>query len=322
MKYILSILLLGLLFSCDNTFEIIEEPKDIPIVYGILSATDTAHYIRVERAFVDAEISANELAQRPDSLYYPNAIVSLIDSDGTEFQLDRIDATLDGFPRQEGAFAQTPNILYKIKNSDILLKEGERYTLEIDRQMESLPIVRANTVIIDESLIRSPQNVLNFDPERFTAFTWREGDEAVIFDLFLDFNYRERVRNSGDPYAPKSVRWQVASDIEAVKIDVPGINFFAFLAGAIEIDDSVERIFENIDLELISGGEEIKEYIRIGEANLGITSSQDVPTYTNLSEGRGLFSSLYREVKENISLTNTSLDSLKEGSITGALNFE
>lgn len=321
MRYILSLLLLGFLFSCDNTLNVIEEPKDIPVVYGIISATDTAHYIRVEKAFIDEGTSALELAQRPDSLYYDNAIVSLIDSDGDVYNLDRIDATQDGFPRQEGVFAQTPNFVYKINNSDILLKEGEPYTLEIDRQIESLPIVRATTTIIDESSIRTPQNVLNFG-SNFTAFTWREGVEAVIFDLYLDFNYRERVRNSGDPYEAKSVRWKIASDIEAVKIDVPGVNFYGFLIGAIPIDDSVERIFEDIDLELLSGGPEIKEYIRIGEANLGITSSQDVPTYTNLSEGRGLFSSLYREVKQNIQLTNSTLDSLKIGSITGELNFQ
>ncbi len=320
MKYLVAALFLVSLFSCDNSVDILEEPKDIPIVYGVLSAVDTAHYIRVERAFASDNVSALDLARDPDELYYDNATVTLV-SGSDRFDLERVDATIDGFPRQEGVFAQTPNILYKIRNSDINLEAGEAYTLEIDRGIDTLPIVTASTNIVGPSSIRSPQTILSFDNNIFTTFSWREGAFSSIFDLYLDFNYRERVRGSGDPYAPKQVRWKIASDIESTKLDIQGIQFFSFIAGAIDTDDSIERVFEDIDLVLDSGSSEIKDFIRISEANLGITSSQDVPTFTNLSEGRGIFASLYREVKENVQLTNKTLDSLKTGSITGNLNF-
>lgn len=320
MRYFIASLFIIGLISCDNTVDILDDPKDIPIVYGVLSAVDTTHYIRVEKAFASDNVSALDLARDPASLYYDNAIVTLVNG-GERFDLERIDATLDGYPRQQGVFAETPNILYKIRNSDINLKEGATYRLEIDRGIESLPIVSASTTIVAASEIRTPRTNVNFDNSQFTNFSWREGDFSSIFDLYLDFNYRERVKGSGDPYSPKVVRWKVASDIETPEADVQGIQFYSFLAGAIAADDNIERIFVDIDLILDSGSSEIKEFIRVSEANLGITSSQDIPTFSNLSEGRGLFGSLYREVKTNVQLTNKSLDSLKMGSITGNLNF-
>jgi len=320
MRYIVPALFLLTLFSCDNSVDILEEPKDIPIVYGILSAVDTAHYIRVERAFASDNVSALDLARDPAALYYDNATVTLINGND-RFDLERIDATIDGYPRQEGVFAQSPNILYKINNSDINLKEGETYSLEIDRNIESLPIVRASTNIVGESSIRSPQTILNFDSNTFTSFSWREGEFSSLFDLYMDFNYRERIKGSGDPYAPKVVRWKIASDVEVTRLDIQGLQFYSFLAGSILADEDTERVFENVDLILDSGSAEIKDFIRVSEANLGITSSQDIPTFTNLSEGRGIFGSLYREVKENIQLNNRTLDSLKMGSITRDLNF-
>jgi hypothetical protein len=193
--------------------------------------------------------------------------------------------------------------------------------LEINRNIENLPNITATTHIVGASTIRSPLTVLNFDNNIFTTFSWREGEFATIYDLFLDFRYRERVAGSGNLFEPKVARWNIASDIETTRIDIQGIQFFSFLAGAIPVDATAERVIESIDITLISGSAEIQEFIRIGDANLGITSSQDVPTFSNLSEGRGIFGSLYREVKENVQLTNKTLDSLRMGSITGDLNF-
>jgi hypothetical protein len=320
MKYLIAFAVLIGIFSCDNTVDILEEPRDIPIVYGILSATDTAHYIRVERAFVEENVSAFDLAQDPSQLYYENAEVTLIK--GSErFVLEEIDATNDGFPRQEGAFAQSPNTVFKIRNSDINLVEGDSYSLEVNRNIEGLPLVTATTNIVGASTIRSPLTVLNFDNNIFTTFSWREGEFSVVYDLFLDFRYRERAIGSGDEFEPKVVQWEVANNIQTTRIDIRGEQFFSFLSGAIPVNDNVERVIESVDLILKSGGAEIQEFIRVGDANLGITSSQDIPTFSNLSEGRGIFSSLYSEVKDNVQLTNRTLDSIRMGSITGDLNF-
>ena len=65
-------------FACSNEFTLTEKWKDIPVVYGFLDQKDTAHYVRVEKAFLDPLTSALTIAKNfPDSLYYKDAAVYL-----------------------------------------------------------------------------------------------------------------------------------------------------------------------------------------------------------------------------------------------------
>ena len=72
MKKLLYFLLLGsMLSSCSNDFEVSAPWKEVPVAYALLSPKDSAHYVRIEKAFLDPNVSALEIAQIADSLYYP-----------------------------------------------------------------------------------------------------------------------------------------------------------------------------------------------------------------------------------------------------------
>ena len=43
--------------ACDNDFDLVTDKVEIPVVYAIINAADTAQYFRVERAFIDENIS-------------------------------------------------------------------------------------------------------------------------------------------------------------------------------------------------------------------------------------------------------------------------
>lgn len=329
MKYIIGLSAILLFFSCENDFDIIEDPKDIPVVYGFISLSDTAQYIRLERAFVDENISALEIAQNPDSLYYENAGVSLVrNSNNAVYQLQRVDGNLEGYVRESGVFAQSPNYLYKIHSSEIDLVGGETYTLRIERG-DNFQVIEAMTVLLNNSSIKTPNPInavtLDFDYVDKTRFIWQSDENAAIHDLFIRFNYRERGPETGGQFITKSVSWPVStninSDEERVDVEVEGINFYSFLRGAIPVQENVERRFEDMDMIVISGGTEIQEFVAIGSANLGITSTQDVPVFSNIPEGRGIFSSRNTVMLERINLSNPSLDSLRNGTLTRDLNF-
>ena len=104
--------ILGIFFSaCSNDLDLFEEKKDIPIVYGLLSSTDTAHYIRVEKAFADPNGSALDVAQIPDSLYYMDAVVSLRNVQaGEEYILTMVDGNVEGR-------ADTGTVKINVKNA-------------------------------------------------------------------------------------------------------------------------------------------------------------------------------------------------------------
>ncbi len=326
MKYLVIFLVLLGFISCDNELNVIEDFKDIPVVYGVISSSDSAQYIRVERAFVDPNTSALELAKIADSLYYQNAEVRIINSSGIEYNLSRVNGEDEGYPRESGAFAETPNYLYKIKTSDINLTAGEEYTLSLNRS-ENLETVTARTKLVGESTILTPSSSIGFAYVQPTKIRWRKGAQARVFDIYIQVNYRERVTVSSNDFEKKSVSWQMASNISSSgdnveNFEMPGVDFYSFLIGAIEINPELERRFDDITLTLVSGGSEILELNRLSEANLGITSSQDIPVFTNLSEGRGIFSSKYTERLTGLELKNSSLDSLTDGIITRDLNFK
>lgn len=327
MKLLYIFLLALVVWSCDNDLNILEDEKDIPVVYGILSISDSAQYIRIERAFIDGETSAFELAQNPDEFYYENINVSIRhENTGAEYPLVRVNGNDEGYVRDEGVFAQDPNYLYKIDSDDIDLIEDTEYTLLIDRG-DSLPVVNATTRLVGAGRITTPVSVIGFDYIQPTKVRWRPGAGARTYDVKLRFNYRERVTASSQGFENKSAEWLMArnfnsSGSEIENLEVPGINFYTFLSGALVADPAIERRIDDVAIILISGGQEILDLNRVSGANLGITSSQDVPFYTNLSEGRGIFSSKHRSELIEIDLKSATKDSIIAGSITKELNFK
>ena len=79
MKKLFCILLVYLLISCDNSLDINDEWRDIPVIYGILDpgtnepnlelGINENHYVRVQKSFLGPQ-SANNYVNIYDSIYY------------------------------------------------------------------------------------------------------------------------------------------------------------------------------------------------------------------------------------------------------------
>ena len=330
----LSIGMIILGISCSNDLDLTAEWEDTPIVYGLLSRQDTAQYIKIQKAFLDPTANALDIAQNPDSLYYENLVVTIEHlRTGKVFTLSRVDGNLEGYQKEEGVFADAPNYLYKFKlapNEELM--EGDTYQLSINRG-DDKPEVTAQDVIVSDVKITSPfeSTPLKILYRDFPV-QWRSEDDARIFDLRLVFNYKE---NSLHPdslniYVDKTIIWTVQTNIirEAgssiqTKYDLPGEGFYQFLGAELMAHPDLKRFYTSIEFVVDAGGKEIFEYINIGQANTGITSSQVIPTYTNLSEGFGVFSSVNKEISEPFfSLHPQMRDSIKFGIYTADLNFQ
>jgi len=330
MNRILIIILLTILYSCSNDLVLTGEYQDIPIVYGLLSPVDTAQYIRVERAFIDPEVSAIEIAQNPDSIYYENATVKLIrEADGTEYLLERVDGALEGYPREDGAFATNPNYLYKIRSSEMPLIGGEKIQINISRG-DNFSDVTATTTLIDPPLITQPSGVsiLSIVPDKVIRFSWLTNETTFIYDLQLHFRYLEKdlaVPNS--TFEERTVVWDVRTGIPnpqsgaVVELEIGGEEFYSFLSGNITPGENFDRRPLNADVIVLIGGEELASFQAVAGANLGITSSQDIPIFTNLSEGRGIFSSRSMQSRLELELSPPMLDSLRMSPTVEGLNF-
>jgi hypothetical protein len=325
MKWILGLLSLATLFTaCDNTLVVTDQWKDIPVVWGLISKSDTALYIRVEKAFLDPTTSALDIARIPDSLYYDNAVVQLKRiSSGTVYTLQRVDGDLEGYPRDSGTFAESPNYLYKIKANEISLAIGEKYQFILTRN-DHTDKVTAETIILPKPVLRvpNPGSLCNFKSNSLFTFDWNPIADAGIFDLHVMFHYNERSPETNNIFQPKSFDWVVVRNLTEDIYKVDGGEFYNSVAANIEEDINATRHFDSLDIVVWCAGKELGEFIKIAQANSGITATQDIPSYTNLSEGIGVFTSRNVANYTGFGLTNASLDSLKNGSVTGHLNFK
>jgi hypothetical protein len=305
--------------------------RDIPIVYGLLDLDNEVNYIRIQKAFLpkDGE-SALDVALNPDSLYYNNIDVRLERVDnGESYPLERVDGEDEGLEKGEGVFANQPNYVYKLDlTGDEELIADREYRLIINRG-DNLPEVTANAKVVGEAMFTSPFEVgqINIRYRDFDV-TWRKAPAAAFYDLKMEIFFLEEDPASPGSFNEKSVIWNIENNIvpgsasQAVNYEFEGESFYQFIGGRLDDNQGFERIFQSLDFILDCGGNEIFEYINIGQANTGITSSQIIPTYTNLSEGFGVFSSRSRLRYENFTLKAESRDSLANGIYTQDLGFE
>ena len=310
--------------ACDNDLEVTAPWKDIPVVYGFLSPTDTAHYIRIEKAFLDPNTSAEEIARIPDSLYYKNLDAAIVDvARDMRFQLEEVDGALEGYIRDEGIFAENPNILYKVDASDLDLTAERRYRLEINRA-ESLPTVTAEIEQVKRAVIKRPvpNTELRFPYEQDFKVLWEFADNAFFYDVSLLIRFDEGMTGVPGSYEPVVLEWALGRNITANDVEVLGITFYEYLAAELEADPSISRIFNSVDCLVRSGGEELYTFRTIQLANSGITGAGgDIPQYTNLSEGFGLLTSSNLDRINELGLHPETMDSLRNGVITKDLNF-
>jgi hypothetical protein len=179
----------------------------------------------------------------------------------------------------------------------------------------------------------TPVNPLNLGYDRSITFAWDAPLDAKVFDLRLVLRYRESVPGNAIQFVNKTLTWVLAEDLQrtdstSTRVTFPakgtfrGEEFYKFLqANLTPVSDRIRK-FDTIDLQITGVGGEFVDYLRIAQANTGITSSQEVPVYTNLSEGRGIFSSKSTATRAGLTITQTSQDSLIKGIHTRNLNFQ
>ena len=312
------------LTSCDNELNLVESKIETPVIYGLLDLQDTAQYIRVERAFIDQSISALTLAQNPDSLYYPNAVVQIIDlTDNFAYTLTEVDGNEEGYPREDGVFAQSPNTLYKINSTVMNLVPGRNYQLSVTYD-ETQPPATGTTKLLRNTVIDLPNANRAFDATSLNGIRikFRSEDFGLqtepIYDVFFEMIINE---TSAGQSIVRTITIPIRRNFSETDFRVENEAFYSGIRSALMVDPNVTRRIQDLKLVVIAGGEELANYIRVTQANLGITSSQDVPTYTNLSTGVGVFSSRNTARSESLELTGPSIDSLQNGRITGMLNF-
>ncbi|MBK7694667.1 MAG: DUF4249 family protein [Saprospiraceae bacterium] len=300
-----------LLFSaCSEDFVLTEPWKDIPVVYGLINRVDSAQYIRVEKLFVDENIPAVDMAKVADSIYYKNAKVYLINlTSKREVELKKVDGTSEGYPRNSGPFAQVPNILYKLKTSQLQMAGGDSILLKIDRGDGKTQVTSRIQLVRDFDFTSPPSTnrEVQFKPDFPQSFSWQKPKSSQIFDFDIIINVQETNTVSGN-ISVKPLRWVLKKGDLSSSVTVGGLQFYNFLKENLIVDPAIKREILRLDFKVRAGGPEVYDFNSIVNANTGITASQEIPRYSNMSEGFGLFSSIHQTERSfGISLETKSL---------------
>ena len=331
--FILIAFVVLIISACETDFELEGEWKDIPVVYTFLSEQDTAHYVRVEKIFLEPKGDATQIAQIADSLYYKeNQVTVSLETNGQSFILERVNAEDEGYPRELGVFANTPSYLYKLSADEVDLKEGQSFEIKIDRGTNTKLATASSQLLHKFELDGIPiTGFLSFgDYIKTYRLSWRPGgDLARVFDLRLIFRYRENSIEEPTVFVNKEVDW-VLDDAFVRGDENTSLQtfrfkheaFYQFLNSSIEAKPGITRKFDNIIFKVVAAGKEIEEYLRIAGANTGVTSSQALPIYSNVENGLGVVTSRYTVLSEELSLDSRSRDSLMRSVVTGHLNFQ
>jgi hypothetical protein len=331
---------LCLCYACSNDFEVTAPWDEVPVVYAIISPQDTATYIRVEKAFLSPERSALEVAKIADSLYYPeNAIEVFLERDGapnTRVKLTRVDGVAEGIVRAEGIFASQPNWLYKYKsNTGQFIEDGKRYKLTIKRADGGIDITAVTTVPGKITMTKPNESqtidIVNFLPGPPTEIRWSCDENATLCNIDFIIRFREVDPTNGVILDRKELKYAGGRNILSTQNSLgnwrgsyalSGTTFYNFLRANIDSTVNVWRYFEKSTIIIEGGGKEINAALEAAQANAGVTGAEIINSYSNISEGFGIFTGKSRRVYDNLLIGSITVDSMDNNIITRKLNFK
>ncbi len=331
----------ALLFSCNDKLNIAAPYKNITVVYALLNQADTAHYIRIQKAFMDENQSGIDMAKEADSSFYKDLSVSIkeLNKAGqvlTTIPLSKVDLGLEGYPKEAGAFFNTPNFAYKFKKS---LNQDNTYRLII-KNNNTGNVDSAETPIINTR-----------DSAFFNVVEWRSGSsQRIAFPKtmtpegkLLETNYSLNIpSNVGAAQLILRFRWMDSNttagtgvyktadftNFSQIKPLTPSttsnqsygvftqnINLYDFIRSSLGANPGPNqyRYLLACDMILYAAGIEYKVYNDFNSYKGGLTADEIRPVYTNIkgTDVRGLFSTRTFVQKLSVPFSDDTKDSIQ-----------
>ena len=302
---IIAVLLMSLGFvSCETDIKVNAEPTDITVVYGLIDPADTVHYLKINKAFL-GDGNALDLAADASNYDYAEGEISVTiqASNGNAYSLTRV---TNEIPKNEGVFDNTTNVLYKFIEPGI--NKDLTYTLKILNSGLDKEIT-AVTKIIGSSSVATPKvtNTLSFwsggvSSGKYVSETVSisTGENIGRIQAYIAFNYIEHY-TLASALAPVSKKVIINLGEEKVANSSSGkLNYL--LKGQAFFDNIIAKVpnpsgmtnfshreLDNISIEFSVAGSELNTFMEAEAPST--TVNQNKPSYTNITNGIGIFSS-------------------------------
>ncbi len=337
------ILVLLSFLSCKEDVNLIGDFKETAVVYGILDQSESAHMIKITRAFIGPG-NALDIAKIPDSSYFSSVDATITEFLGTTKTGNswKLNDTTINTKSQNGIFYAPTEKMYFFNAA---LNNDATYKLEIIlfKGTSKEFTVTGETKLVNG--ITSAQSQAGSTLDFFTnegalsSTTLRvsnTGNSSVI-NASLQINISEYTGNTitnNVEYLWNTGEAETATN-STYSSSILGKTFYEIIRDNVSKNSNItKRKLDSLTIVLTGGSEEFNNYINANKPSGALTQSK--PNYTNLkvTEGNnviGLFSSkeTVKIVKKfYIPLQNPSCLSAKGreflciGNITGDLLFK
>ena len=302
--YLFSFFVSGMmLYSCSTDVDLYADYKDITVVYGLLDSGKDTNYIKINKAFLGPG-NALDIALIDDSCNYPGKLdAKLIEykgsATGSNYHQTRVLPldTITIFNKDLGIFYAPKQLVYytKAKLNNNIENSTYKYELQIDR---GDTLITASTEMVGGSGFTVFLSQLDFSSE-YGRIKWQRCPNAAIYELILKFYFTE-VGPTNDS-VQRCMTWSLGTfpasslteESNSLSIQYKSSLFFPNLASFLGNDTTknVDRlVFEpSLVLSIAAGGDELYNFISVNGPSSSI--AQNIPEYTNVNGGYGVFSS-------------------------------
>ncbi|MBL0048392.1 MAG: DUF4249 family protein [Bacteroidetes bacterium] len=346
--FVLFVFITTLFFGCKTDFEINAPWKETTVIYGLLDINQSVQMIKINKAFL-GEGDANQFAQNPDSINYNPADLSVkmyqLKNGIAEKTLVLHDSLLPS--KKPGDFTTQKNIVYVTYEK---LDSSKTYKLEVTN-LKSGNVCTATTPVLETvkytkignnsyfvSFCTAPSTPVTNGTYADPIITWASKPNARTFQTNVRFFYTEKDVTTGI-VETKYVDWlqsavlsNAISGGEVLQQKLSGQGFYQYIASQIPVNGNVKRVASSFEFTISVGSDELYNYMNINSPSGDF--NQEKPTYTNITNGLGLFSTRtnYKTIRlfcgtspsgpKLCDATNSNLTELKSGKYTSQLGFD
>lgn len=298
--FLLSGLIMTIFVSCNKDIELNAEWKEIPVVYCLLNQNDSVHYIKVTKAFL-GEGNSLIYAGIPDSNNYPvgDLKVTVEGWEGSVLKQTLVFHDTMVQNKDTGIFYAPTQLVYTTGGQ---LKQAYTYKLKITNLKKNFDIT-AQTPLIESFSIDKPMNetMVGFLPDHKTEIKWYPAKGGKRYQVMIRFSYYETFNGITEM---KTLDWPIISSLVLdyttlpVTRSIPGESFYAFLHSRMTpLTGDMSRAPLTCEFIFTVGSPELNTYMEVTEPSNTIV--QERPSYTNITNGIGLFASRYDNTKTN-----------------------
>ncbi|MEI6433280.1 MAG: hypothetical protein WCP32_00445 [Bacteroidota bacterium] len=321
------VLLLTVFISCNKDLNVNADWKDVTVVYGLLDQKADTTFIKITKAFLGPG-DAMQFAKIPDSSNYPDKLEVRLD----EYQdtslirsipLDTV--TIHNKLAGDSIFYFPDQLMYF---TTARLNENYIYKIFIKNKKTGKEIT-AQTGLVHEFDIDKPASQASFPPGNSFEVVWKQAKEGKRYQLLIRFFYNEYMVVAPKIGIKKSFDWIVFNDIKSpdnpstlpFDLDFPSDAFYSAVGSKIDTSSLVDhRTALYCDFIFSVAAADMNTYMEVTEPTLSLV--QEKPTFTNITNGIGLFSSRFnKQQSDTLWVSQITKDELKVNYHTSDLGF-